>query len=232
MRGLCFAFQFAHHYRSYGKQGDAIIQNTVMRMYNPNKMGAHIAPLNSMQFTLYLLVPHIACRLIQQDFECDMEEAHKIMIKSSDDGESLYPVNEDDSDTALDKIISSNCSAARRNGTMNIAYDSDINDPSAVYEVVERAPKGNATAGSSTRPKPRQIRWINAAASPSTQTMDKVAPPKPKQTPPSQVNAQAIAGPSTQTMEMMPKTKTCHGHVQIVDFDANEVRSRCQGIEF
>jgi hypothetical protein len=157
-----------------------------------------------------------------------MDEAHKIMIKSSDDGESLYPVNEDDSDTALDKIIKSNCSAARRNGTMNIAYDSDINDPGAVYEVVERAPNANATAGSSTRPKPRQIRRINAAASPSTQTTDRVAPPKPRQTP--QVNA--IAGPSRQRMEMMPKTKTRRGHVQIVDFEANEVRSRCQDVEF
>jgi len=219
VRSLCFAIQFAHYYRSYGKQGDVIIQNTVMRMYNPNQMGPHIAPLNSMQFTLYLLVPHIACRLIQQDFECDMDEAHKIMIKSGDDGQSLYPVNEDDSDSALDKIIKSNCAAARHNGTMNITYDSDTNDPGAVYEVVQRAPKGTTAVGSSTRPKPRQIRRINTTASPSMPTMDKVAPPKPRQTP--QVNA--TAGPSRQ---MMPKTKTRRSHVQIVDFEANEVGSK------
>ena len=107
-----------------------------MRICDPNRMAAFVAPLNAMQFTMYILVPHIACRLIQQDLKCDMDKAYDIMIKSADVGASLHPVNpEDDDDDEFDRLLRANCRAAK-----NTSYDSDNDDPKATYEIVERAP--------------------------------------------------------------------------------------------
>ena len=142
-----------------------------MRIIHPNQMGRFVAPLNPSQFTLYVLVPHIACILIQEDFSCDAHKAYKIMTKSADDGASLYPADEgDDDDDELDKVVHSNFRAAR---LTKPSYDSDIEDPTARYEVVENVPKDNVivNAAASTskqataavpraRPKPRRIRRL------------------------------------------------------------------------
>ena len=136
-----------------------------MWIIHPNQMGRSVALLNPSQFTLYVLVPHIACKLIQEDFSCNEDKAHEIMTKSADDGVSLYPADEgDDDDDELDKVIHSNFQAARLTKT---SYDSDIEDPTARYEVVEDVPKDNAVASTSKqatatvpRPKPRWIRRL------------------------------------------------------------------------
>jgi hypothetical protein len=142
-----------------------IIQSALMRICDPNRMGAFVAPLNAMQFTMYILVPHIACRLIQQDLKCDMDKAYDVMIKSADVGASLHPVTEDDDDDEFDRLLRANCRAAK-----NTSYDSDNDDPKATYEIVERAPA-----------RVRKAAGVNAVAGPSTKTMEMVPRPKPRQ---------------------------------------------------
>ena len=142
-------------------------------MFNPDKMRQSTAPLSSTQFTLFILVPHIACKLIQEDLSCDTLEAYRTMLNSADIGDSLYPENDgddddDDDDDAVSKITRSNFRAARENGTFP-GYDSEIDNEMrrAAYEIVDTAPQDipliNASNKDTTlnpRPKPRQKRLL------------------------------------------------------------------------
>jgi len=61
-----------------------------------------ITPLNLSSFTTFFLIPYIACRLIQQDLGCTVQEAYNTMIESGDAGAILNP--DDDDDEELDMI--------------------------------------------------------------------------------------------------------------------------------
>ena len=131
-------------------------------MFNPNAMPHSIAPLSATQFTEYILVPHIACKLIQEDLSCNAEVAYKAMIDSADVGASVYPVDDGDEeeDTELEWILRSNIRAAKNH---NLNYNSD--NQGITYEVLEDKSSatqlGNSTA---TRPRPRQVRAVQASA--------------------------------------------------------------------
>ena len=121
-----------------------------------------IAPLSGTQFTQFILVPYVACKLIQEDLSCDIESAYKAMVDSADVGVSLYPADEEDEDEELARIVRSNFRAARHDGMMD--YDSD--NQGIIYEIVENNMATSTTQpGSSavSRPKPRQRRIARAA---------------------------------------------------------------------
>ena len=139
-------------------------------MFNPNKMQQLTAPLSSTQFTLFILVPHIACKLIQEDLSCDTQQAYRTMLDSADIGNSLYPENDadddDDDDDAVCRITQSNFHVAKENGTIP-GYDSEIDNElrKASYKIVNTAPQDtplinalNKDATLKLQPKPRQRR--------------------------------------------------------------------------
>ena len=126
-------------------------------------MARSIAPLSITQFTEYILVPHIACKLIQEDLSCDAEAAYKAMIESADVGASMYPVDDGDGeeDTELERILRSNIRAAKNR---NMNYDSDDQGPGITYEVIKDNLAMQLSNSTATRPKPRQVRAVQARA--------------------------------------------------------------------
>jgi hypothetical protein len=145
---------------SYGTKGSVIIQSTILRMFNPNQMRRFTAPLSATQFTAYILVPYVACKLIEEDLSCTTLEAFQAMLKSSDVGVSLYPADDedDDDDDELDLAIRSNMRGAKTRFS-----DDEIDAPPGYQLVVVARPSNsmipNATAGPS-RPKPRQVKLV------------------------------------------------------------------------
>ena len=141
---------------SYGTKGSVIIQSTIMRMFNPNQMRCFTAPLSATQFTAYILAPHVACKLIEEDLCCTTREAFLAMLESSDVGVSLYPADDDDDE--LDLAIRSNMRGAKTRFS-----DDAIDAPPGYQLVVVARPSDsmipNATAEPS-RPKPRQVKLV------------------------------------------------------------------------
>ena len=133
-------------------------------MFNPNKMQQSTWPLSSSKFTDYILIPHIACKLIQEDLSCDALQAYRTMLESADVGECLYPEDEDDDqdDDIISRITRANFSRARE----NISYDSDIDNQfqGHEYETVEPLVEplvdlsNQDITGVKPRPRPRQRR--------------------------------------------------------------------------
>ena len=66
-----------------------------------------IALLNLLSFTIYFLVPYVACQLIKDDFDCLVEDTYNTMLESVDTGYSLNPQdnNNDEPDCILHKNI-------------------------------------------------------------------------------------------------------------------------------
>jgi len=72
-------------------------------MFNPHTTPDNAFwPLDFLNFSHYFLVPYVAHHLIADDLKCSLSDAYKVMIDSSDTGESLHP--EDDDDKELDVI--------------------------------------------------------------------------------------------------------------------------------
>jgi hypothetical protein len=113
---------------SYGPKGGAIIQSTLMRMFNPATTPSDgFAPLSLGQFSQLILVPYVARLLIMEDLTCSMTEAYQEMVDSSDAGRSLYP--EDDEDLELECILDTNVREATKERTAKLRMDADVSAP-------------------------------------------------------------------------------------------------------
>jgi hypothetical protein len=98
---------------SYGEKGSAIIQSTLLRMYDPVYTPTDaFTPFTLTQFTEWFLVPHIATCLIAQDLDCSPETAWEEMVASSDMGYQAQRVEDDDEE--LDKILKENLREVQR----------------------------------------------------------------------------------------------------------------------
>jgi hypothetical protein len=96
---------------SYGFKGRVIIESTLLRLFGYDTPNTAFAPLNTLQFSAYILVPFIGHKLIAQDLGCDEKAAYKHMIASADVGDGLHP--EDDSDEDLQNILDRNMQVVR-----------------------------------------------------------------------------------------------------------------------
>jgi hypothetical protein len=136
-----------------------IIHSTILRMFNPNHMRRSTAPLSAAQFTDYVLIPHVACKLIEEDLSCTTVDAFQAMLKSSDVGISLYPADDEDDedDEELDNAIISNMRNSR-------ATRARLSPPPGFQLVVVDRPSDSTTApAGSTRPKPKQLKMVPLA---------------------------------------------------------------------
>ena len=139
------------------------MRSAILRLFDPNKMQQSTWPLSSSKFTDYILIPHVACKLIQEDLSCDALQAYLTMLESADVGECLYPEDEgdDQDDDAISRITRANFSRLRE----NISYDSDVDEQSRgnQYEIIERTPplidlSNQDMTGVKPRPRSRQRR--------------------------------------------------------------------------
>lgn len=57
------------------------------------------------RFNEFVLIPHIACRLIAEDRKCNIEEAFKVMVASGDAGDLLQPIVDSGKDERFDNLL-------------------------------------------------------------------------------------------------------------------------------
>jgi hypothetical protein len=114
---MSFLTSFACHRTdvsaSYGSKGNAIIQSTLLRMFDPRKTSSDaFSPLSLSNFTQYFLVPYVAHNLIAEDLRQSPKRAFDEMLESANAGESLHPELDDDEE--LEAILEANVRAASK----------------------------------------------------------------------------------------------------------------------
>lgn len=57
------------------------------------------------RFNEFVLIPHIACRLIAEDRKCNIEEAFKVMVASGDARDLLQPIVDSGKDERFDNLL-------------------------------------------------------------------------------------------------------------------------------
>ncbi|KAG2755726.1 hypothetical protein P692DRAFT_20716949 [Suillus brevipes Sb2] len=57
------------------------------------------------RFNEFVLIPHIACRLIAEDRKCNIEEAFRVMVASGDAGDLLQPIVDSGKDERFDNLL-------------------------------------------------------------------------------------------------------------------------------
>jgi RTC4-like domain len=63
-------------------------------------------------FAAYVLVPFVASLLIQEDLSCNTGQAYKVMVYSSEAGDHIHPLADDDPE--FEAIHRKNCMLARK----------------------------------------------------------------------------------------------------------------------
>jgi len=93
---------------SYGPKGAAVFQATLNKLFDPQTAAINpdiFAPMTLNRFNEFVLIPHIACRLIAEDRKCNMDEAFKVMVASSDAGELLQSISDTGQDERFDDLL-------------------------------------------------------------------------------------------------------------------------------
>jgi hypothetical protein len=119
---------------SYGPAGAAVIESTLMVLFGPtNFRTACTLPLSFRTYTQYFLTPHIACCLIAEDKDIDLEGGWEVMMQTADLGETLHSltIQED----LLETIITAN---AKRREERNIV-DSNATETKELADPVNVA---------------------------------------------------------------------------------------------
>jgi hypothetical protein len=99
-----------HGTQSYGLKGKAIILGVLMKKFplSIGRLRPHFS-ITVLNFLDYVLSPHVAMCLIQQDLELsDNKEAYLIMLESSDFGNRAEHNDDKELERILDTV--SNCS--------------------------------------------------------------------------------------------------------------------------
>jgi hypothetical protein len=90
---MLLSYQFSAN--SYGQIGAVVIHSMLYCLFDLNTISEVIAPLRYTVFAAYVLVPFVAIRLIKEDLNCTTVQAYKTMTSSSDAGEHIHPLEED-----------------------------------------------------------------------------------------------------------------------------------------
>jgi hypothetical protein len=93
---------------SYGPKGFAVFQATLNKLFNPQTAAINpdiFAPMTLDRFNEFVLIPHIACRLIAEDRKCNIEEAFRVMVASGDAGDLLQPIVDSGKDERFDNLL-------------------------------------------------------------------------------------------------------------------------------
>jgi hypothetical protein len=129
-------------------------------MFDPNQMRRSTEPLSTTQFTQYILVPHVASKLIKEDLACNDKQAYEAMVKSADVGASLYPADDDDDDLELEKIIRANIRAAKPKNRFMFEDENEEADYELVVVDNPSSSTSNPVGAKPSRPKPRQVKMV------------------------------------------------------------------------
>ncbi|KIK97908.1 hypothetical protein PAXRUDRAFT_69947, partial [Paxillus rubicundulus Ve08.2h10] len=87
----------------YGTKGTAIIMHTLLGLFPIQTTSTNaFKPLSHFHFFTYFLVPHIAAKLIAEDYKTTIANGYSHMTASSDVGALLNPENDEDAE--LDNI--------------------------------------------------------------------------------------------------------------------------------
>ncbi|KAF9237738.1 hypothetical protein BU15DRAFT_75725 [Melanogaster broomeanus] len=134
----------------YGPKGYAVIRASIMRLTDPTTTSTEaFAPLTIEQFTHFILIPHIARRLIAEDLDVTLMEAFEEMAASGEVGKYLQELDDTGDDEVLDNITMNTVVDQRRKVARAKRTDRRVEDAPA--------PSTAGTGSNKPRPKPRPV---------------------------------------------------------------------------
>lgn len=209
-----FSLVTTNYLSSYGEIGQAIIFQTLCKLFPPGSLEpSKTHPLSPMDFIHYVLVPQVGLMLIQEDLHLSSEEALKTMRESRRYGVAMFPHESDfDKIDAADEVTIEQARKRRR--------ELELEQPGEIEVFESERREGKQGFGEEKGKKVERMDKSRRHPKRHRQTLDSdledfqdIAPPKakersrPKRKSPIFIDCTSTDGEGSERSEQSPQLK-------------------------